>query len=127
MMNIATGPTLLIAGNQTDVRNYLVVAARTQGFCAETAEDGDQAFDMVRHKDPRYAAVVLDFSERHVVRRTLRQVRSIQPGLPVIVVGDSFSGVTETELTESGAAAVLWKPLNHEDLRRVLDVPARTF
>jgi two-component system response regulator AtoC len=115
----------LIAGNQTDVRNYLVVAARTQGYSAETADDSDQAFEMVRHKDPRYAAVVLDFNERHVVRRTLRQVRSVQPSVPVIVLGDSLTGVTETELTESGAAAVLWKPLNHEDLRRVLDVPVR--
>ena len=117
--------TILIAGNQIDVTNYLGVAARCQGYAADTADDSDQALEMVRDRGPHYAAMLMDFNERHVVRRTLRQARSLAPAMPVIVVGDSFSGLSEAELTESGAAAVLWKPVTHEHLRRALDDSVR--
>ena len=120
--------TLLIVEDEEGVRAVAERMLEGLGFHALTAEDGREAIKVVAAQGRSLAAVLLDLSMPHMGGpETLRRLRALQPGLPVVLM----SGYTEQEVAShfleenSGAVAFLQKPFLPGDLvavlRRVLE------
>jgi two-component system, NtrC family, response regulator AtoC len=112
--------TILISDDEAEVRSYLETALRCQGYAVETAQDGEEVLSCL-HGQPDISAVLLDLiMPRQGGLETLRQIRSINKDLPVIVVSGAGSPLNVVEAMRSGATDFLGKPINHEDLRKTL-------
>jgi PAS domain S-box-containing protein len=120
--------TLLIVEDEEGVRAVAERMLEELGFHALTAEDGRAALKVVAAQGQRLAAVLLDLSMPHMGGpETLRRLRALQPGLPVVLM----SGYTEQEVASHflegspGPVAFLQKPFLPSDLvavlRRVLE------
>jgi two-component system, NtrC family, response regulator AtoC len=113
--------TILIAEDDADVRSYLEVAIRCQGYAVECVEDGEEALAVVTHGEIHVDLVMLDaLMPRKDGLDTLRAIRSIRPDLPVIMFSGSPSPTLAVEAMEMGAAEFLIKPLSHDDLCRAI-------
>jgi PAS domain S-box-containing protein len=120
--------TLLIVEDEEGVRAVAERMLEGLGFHALTAEDGREAIKVVAAQGRPLAAVLLDLSMPHMGGpETLRRLRALQPGLPVVLM----SGYTEQEVASHflegspGPVAFLQKPFLPGDLvavlRRVLE------
>jgi len=111
-------PTILVAEDDPEVRNYLAVALRCHGCEVELAEDGEEALACLEGPaGARISLVLLDIvMPRKDGLEALREIRCKNLQLPVIM----FSGVASTlkvvEAMKSGATDFLAMPVSHEDL-----------
>jgi two-component system, NtrC family, response regulator AtoC len=120
MMPSKTGPRVLLAEDDPDVRSYLEMALRGQGYAIDVADDGEEALDILANT-PGIAAVLLDIvMPRRDGLDTLKEIRKIDAALPVIMVSGASSPLNVVEAMRHGANDFLGKPVNHSDLRKVL-------
>jgi two-component system response regulator AtoC len=109
--------TILIAEDEPEVRNYLEMALRCQGYAVELTENGEEALATLKSLNGEVSLILLDvMMPRMDGIETLRQIRATKPDLPVIML----TGVTATskvvEAMKSGATDYLQKPISHGDL-----------
>lgn len=117
MLNTAT---VLVAEDDPEVRTYIEFALRGQGYNIEMADDGEEALSILEHT-PSIAAVLLDVvMPRRDGLETLKEIRKINPGLPVVMVSGASAPLNVVEAMRHGANDFLSKPVNHSDLRKVL-------
>jgi PAS domain S-box-containing protein len=120
--------TLLIVEDEEGVRAVAERMLEGLGFQVVSAEDGREALKLVADRSEHIVAVLLDLSMPHMGGpETLRRIRELQPGLPVVLM----SGYTEQEVASRlldenpGPVAFLQKPFLPADLvtvlRRVLE------
>jgi two-component system response regulator AtoC len=96
------------------------MALRGQGYTIETADDGDEALEILE-LNPNISAVLLDIvMPRRDGLETLREIRKINRTVPVIMVSGASSPLNVVDAMKNGANDFLGKPVNHSDLRRVL-------
>lgn len=120
MLPSKNSQTVLLAEDDHDVRSYLEMALRGQGYAIETADDGEEALDILENT-PGISAVVLDVvMPRRDGLETLKEIRRMKADLPVIMVSGASSPLNIVEAMRSGANDFLGKPVNHSDLRKVL-------
>jgi two-component system response regulator AtoC len=111
---------ILIVEDESEVRRYLEMAVRCQGFSVELAENGEEALAYLR-TGVSVKAVLLDIEmPRKNGTATLREIRSLNKDLPVIMVSGSSSPLTVVEAVKNGASDFLGKPIDHEELRVAL-------
>lgn len=109
-------PTILLGEDESDVRAYLEMALKCQGFSVESAEDGEEVLTYLR-EGGHAAAVLLDIMmPRKDGIDTLRSIRMMDKDLPVIMLSGESSTLNVVEAMRSGATDFLSKPVNHEDL-----------
>ena len=112
--------TVLVAEDEPEVRSYLEMALRGQGYTIETADDGDEALEILE-LNPNISAVLLDIvMPRRDGLETLREIRKINRTVPIIMVSGASSPLNVVDAMKNGANDFLGKPVNHSDLRRVL-------
>jgi two-component system nitrogen regulation response regulator GlnG len=118
-------PTVLIVDDDPDVRKVLTGVLQTDGFEVVAVADGETALSRVGEIAPR--VVILDLKLPGVDgMQTLKQLRTIAPDVPVIILtgyGDVSSAVEAMRL---GAYDYLTKPPDHTDsimmsVRRALE------
>ncbi len=116
-----TGPvTILLAEDDAEVRSYLEMALRCQGYIVETADDGEEAVEALRH-NPNLSAVLLDIvMPRRDGIEALKEIRRLNPSIPVIMVSAASSPLNVVEAMKNGATDFLAKPVSHADLTKVL-------
>lgn len=114
------GRTILLAEDDSEVRNYLELALRCQGYTVETADDGEEALSALEHMDD-LSAVLLDIvMPRKDGLETLREIRRLNTAVPVIMISGASSPGNVVEAMKIGANDFLGKPVNPADLRKVL-------
>src|SRR5579864_5882242 len=90
--------TILVAEDELEVRGYLEMALRCLGYSVELAQDGDEVLALLQSSRTSYDAVLLDLiMPNRDGLETLREIRRIDPSLPVIIVsgaGSTLSIVT---------------------------------
>lgn len=119
-MTATQDATILVAEDDLDVRSYLELALRCDGYTVETADDGDQALDVLR-QNPRIAAALLDIvMPRRDGLETLKDIRRFNPVMPVIMVSGASSPLNVVDAMKSGATDFLGKPVSHSDLRKAV-------
>jgi two-component system, NtrC family, response regulator AtoC len=120
MIPSKTGPRVLLAEDDPEVRSYLEMALRGQGYAIDMADDGEEALDILANT-PGIAAVLLDIvMPRRDGLETLKEIRRTNTTLPVIMVSGASSPLNVVEAMRNGANDFLGKPVNHSDLRKVL-------
>lgn len=118
--SVKSGPTVLLAEDDPDVRSYLEMALRGQGYLIEVADDGEEALDILDNTSG-VAAVLLDIvMPRRDGLDTLREIRKRNAGLPVIMLSGASSPLNIVEAMRNGAYDFLAKPVTPADLRKVL-------
>jgi len=115
-----TNQTVLVAEDELEVRSYLEMALRGQGYTIETADDGEEALEILA-LNPNISAVLLDIvMPRRDGLETLKEIRKTNSTVPVIMVSGASSPLNVVNAMKTGANDFLGKPVNHSDLRRVL-------
>ena len=96
-------------------RQYL----EEQGHSVEEAIDGPQALE--RYVLNRHDVVVLDMVMHGMYGlEVLTKLRELNPDLPVIVVTADIQKSTRDQVKTAGAAAIINKPLQRDELTVVL-------
>jgi CheY-like chemotaxis protein len=118
----ADSAPVLVVDDETAICHCLVELLESEGYRAETANDGDEALAWLReHGAPR--AMILDLMMPRVsgwdVLATLTEEKRQPPPFPVIVVS-AFPGSAKPTVEGYGLAAVLGKPLDIDALFQVL-------
>lgn len=89
------------------------------GHSVEEAIDGPQALE--RYVLNRHNVVVLDMVMHGMYGlEVLTKLRELNPDLPVIVVTADIQKSTRDQVKEAGAAAIINKPLQRDELAAVL-------
>jgi two-component system, NtrC family, response regulator AtoC len=110
---------ILLGEGEPEMRQYLEMVLSCDGYAIELAQDGEEVLRYIREGHP-VSALVLDMVlPRKDGIETLREIRSVDPDLPVIVIAGAFSsGVTERLADD--ATEVLSQPVSPDDLRRAV-------
>ena len=89
------------------------------GHSVEEAADGPQALE--RYVLNRHDIVLLDMVMHGMYGlEVLAKLRELNPALPVIIVTADIQKSTREQVQAAGAAAIVNKPLNKEELGSVL-------
>jgi two-component system response regulator AtoC len=112
--------TILVGDDEPESRQFLEMALRYQGYGVKLAEDGQEVLNCLQ-ANQWVSAVLLDlFMPGKNGLDTLREIRSRDWDLPVIMVSGAPAPVNIVEAMKSGATGFLGKPLDHGDLRTAL-------
>ncbi len=121
------GKSILLVEDEAEVRSYLEMSLRCEGYSVESAGDGVDAMICLKNASPPVSAVLLDIiMPRRDGMETLREIRSINPDLPVIMVSGASSTANVVEAMRCGATHFLGKPVNYEELRKVVRLALET-
>ena len=113
--------TILLGEDELEVRSYLEMALRCQGYSVEMAQDGEELLGCLRSNVGTISAVLLDLiMPRKDGFETLKEIRRIDKDLPVIVISGASSPLNVVEAMKNGATDFLGKPISPEDLRQAL-------
>jgi len=107
--------------DEPEVLSYLETALKCMGYAVESARDGDEVLACLRSGGSEITAVLLDIV---MLNRdgldTLREIRSLDRQLPVIMLSGASSTLNVVTAMKRGATDFLAKPVAHEDLREVI-------
>ncbi len=111
--------TILIGEDDSEVRGYLELAARSMGYDVILAQDGEEVIECLQRE--AVDAVLLDIiMPRKDGIEALREIRGISRSLPVIMVSDASSTMNVVQAMKIGATDFLSKPVSHEELRTAI-------
>src|SRR5207302_1883101 len=121
MQTSKNGRTILVGEDEMEVRGYLEMALKCLGYSVELAQDGDEVLSCLQSSRSDIAAVLLDvmMPNRDGID-TLREIRRIDPNLPVIIVSGASSTLNVVTAMKTGATDFLCKPVAHEDVRKAV-------
>lgn len=115
-----SGPTILLAEDDREVRDCIQLMLQVQGFQVKTAGDGEELLGYFRD-GAQPAAIVLDIMMPNLDGyETLREIRTVNEKIPVVMLSGLSTPLNVVNAMKCGATDFLAKPVNHEDLRRVL-------
>jgi two-component system response regulator AtoC len=115
------GRTVLVAEDDAEVRNYLELALKCQGFQVQSAQDGEEVLLRLNETRCSISVLLLDIMmPRKDGMETLREVRRMDPALPVIMLSGVSSPLRVVEAMKAGANDFLGKPVNEEDLEHAI-------
>src|SRR4249920_354058 len=121
MQTSKNGRTILVGEDEMEVRGYLEMALKCLGYAVELAQDGDEVLSCLQSSRSDIAAVLLDvMMPNRDGLDTLREIRRIDPNLPVIIVSGATSTLKVVTAMKTGATDFICKPVAHEDLRKAL-------
>lgn len=111
---------ILVVEDEAIVRESLKDWLQDDGYEVDTAEDGEQALEVIAKKD--FGVVVLDLKlpGKDGVQ-VLKEAKAQRPSLKVVIITAYPSVETATEAMKSGAIDYIPKPFSPEDLERVLE------
>jgi DNA-binding response OmpR family regulator len=109
------GKTILIAEDETEIRELLGMVFENEGFTVITTCDGQEALDCVHERKEEIGLLVTDLGLPKVEGIELvRQAREIIPHLKVIAVSGFGHASVKEELQKFGV--FLSKPFSHQEL-----------
>jgi two-component system response regulator AtoC len=120
-MQTSGGQTILVGEDELEVRGYLEMALKCLGYSVELAQDSDEVLSFLRSSREEVGTVVLDVTmpDRDGLE-TLREIRDLDPDLPVIVISAAASPLDIVSAMKGGATDFLCKPVAHEELTRAV-------
>ncbi|HEY7337965.1 MAG TPA: sigma-54 dependent transcriptional regulator [Bryobacteraceae bacterium] len=120
MLAAVNSQVILVLSDDSEVRSYLEMALRCEGFGVEATESDEEAIQYLRNGAP-ICAILLDLTlaKRDGVQ-VLRAIRSVERNLPVVAVSSDVSSGAVVEVMRAGASDFLTKPINPEALQRAL-------
>ena len=118
---------ILVVEDEPEVRDYLGIALRRQGYITDFAEDGDEAMNFLARPGTDVGLMLLDIiMPRKDGLDTLREVRQLSPRLPVVMLSGSCSTPHIIEAMKCGADDFLQKPVSFDDLGKSIEKVLRS-
>jgi two-component system response regulator AtoC len=115
------GRTILIGEDELEVQAYLEMALTCLGYSVELAQDGEEVLSYLSSSPSKVAAVLLDIlMPGGNGLDTLKEIRRMEPNLPVVIVSGASSANNIIAAMKGGATDFLCKPVSHEDLEVAL-------
>lgn len=111
-------PAILLVDDDSDLRGGMADLLALDGYAVDTASDAYRAAELLDHH--RYDVVISDIELPGHGLSTLGHVRRTQPATPVILVTGLTDEALRRRAAESGAFAVLEKPVSGPALRAVI-------
>ena len=113
--------TIILGEDDPEVRNYLAMALKCQGYAVEPAQDGEEVMRTLEERKAEVSAILLDLiMPRKDGMETLKEIRRTDSVLPVIIVSGVSSPLSVVEAMKQGATDYIPKPVTHEDLCRAV-------
>lgn len=115
-MSVASRKRVLVVDDEEDVRDYLTTALEDAGFEVQTASDGLEALNQVRHKPPDLISLDL-VMPGHSGAKFFRELQRDKTlcRIPVLIVTgharDELGRTDFEEMTMSGPGVYLEKPV----------------
>jgi len=121
MLAQKNGHTILVGEDELEVRAYLEMALKCLGYAVELAQDGEEVITQLKSCGSAISGVLLDLMmpQRDGID-ALREIRTLYPDLPVIIISGAGSPLNIVNAMKNGASDFLCKPVAHEDLRKAL-------
>jgi nitrogen regulation protein NR(I) len=113
-------PTLLIVDDERNVLYALERGLRADGLRIVTAQSGTAGIDLVRGEKPDAVLLDVRLPDRSGLD-VLRELRQIDPKLPVIVMTTHGTADTAIEAMQRGAFDYVLKPWDLEELTDLVD------
>ena len=115
----APGAKVLVVDDNKTNLNVACGLMRICGICAETAESGEQAIDMVSQN--QYDLIFMDHRMPGMSgAETTKAMRQLGIDVPIVALTASAIEGTKDILLESGMNDCLWKPIKKVDMMRIL-------
>lgn len=112
---------VLLVDDEPDILAMTRAILQANGYQVLTAGSGEKAIALLREKEGRIDAVVLDMMMPGLDGpATMRLLHSLQPRLPVVAVSGLAAPGRIAEVLAAGAASFLSKPFSDEQLLRSL-------
>lgn len=116
----ATKRTILIGEDDCEVRGYLEMATRDMGYETILAQDGEEVLSCLKGTEPIHAVLLDIMMPQKDGIETLREIRSWNNSLPIIMVSDASLPINVVEAMKIGATDFLSKPVDHDELRAAI-------
>jgi len=111
-----TKSTILIVDDDPSHRDMLKTLLARWGYALEEADDGRVAVDMVTEKP--YDLILMDIRMVHLSGlAALREIKAINPAIPVIIMTAYSSVESAVEALKNGAYDYLTKPFDFDKLK----------
>lgn len=115
------GPLVLVIDDDDRLRELYRLNLELRGFAVTEARDGEAGIALARRAQP--ALIVLDLAmpgiDGWAVLRELKSVAELST-IPVVVLTGHTDEEIEEEVRKAGAVAFVGKPVNSDDLVRVV-------
>jgi CheY-like chemotaxis protein len=112
---------VLAVDDEGCVRGLLDVGLRLHGFSVWLAADGREALELYRRHGPSIAVVLMDVRMPGLDGpQTLAALQELNPQVRCCFMSGDFGGYTEEGLRSLGAAVVIPKPFQLDEMARVL-------
>lgn len=111
--------TILVGGGDPHLCNFLGAILRYRGYALEFAKEGAELLHYLRTRPA--SAVLLDGFESKRAIETLREIRTLDRRLPVIMLSSDAAPWNIVEAMKSGATNFLGKPVTREELLTALE------
>ncbi len=109
-------PKILVVDDEASHRRMLTVVLNAEGYETTEADDGETAVAAV--EDRFYDLVLMDIRMAKMGGiEALREIRTLSPGIPVVIMTAYASVNTAVEALKSGAYDYLTKPIDIEELK----------
>jgi len=112
--------TILIGEDESEVRGFLDMTLRCQGYQVEMAEDGEEVLARLRSGKGIHAVLLDIMMPSKDGMETLREIRQLDGNLPVLMLSGLATPTKIVEAMKFGATDFLAKPISHEHLRQAL-------
>ena len=114
--------TILVGEDEPEVSAYFGIALKCLGYAVELAQDGEEVINHLKSSRSGFSAILLDLEmPRREGMEVLKEIRAIDPEIPVIIVSGAASTLNIVTAMKNGATDFLCKPVAHEDLRKAVD------
>jgi len=122
--------TVLVADDETGLRELLTIVLEGEGYQVLVASDGRSALDLFRVNKQSIDLVIQDLKMPEIDGiRLLSHYREEAPGLPIIVITAFSSWDNAVEAMRLGAYDYIKKPFDTEAIRQVVNraIERKTF
>ena len=118
--------TILVAEDDAVLRRYLEVTLKGHGYNVQTAEDGEEVLSCFR-SNTSVTAILLDIQmPRKDGMEVLREIRSLNDAVPVIMVSGSCTPLNVVDAMREGATDFIGKPIVPEELLKAVNRAVET-
>src|SRR5215212_1895067 len=112
---------VLVVDDDLEVRTYFETLLKIQGHPVLLADSGEEALGKLQAEGSLVSLVILDVMMPGMDGiETLKQIRRMQPRLPVILVSSASSWPFIMDALEGAPARFLEKPVMHDELARTI-------
>lgn len=115
------GELVLLIDDEAAIRQITRRTLESNGYQVIAAQDGAEAMVLYVQERGRIKVVIIDMMMPHMDgSATIRVLRKLDPGLPIIAVSGMMANLRDTELRDVPLAACLDKPFTADTLLRTL-------